>query len=172
MVRVGAAAVFLVTFAFRWLTLTEFTNDHFDPIAIAQQLRLGSLPVRDFADEGLLFTYLSSAAAWAILKAPFLAEAAVVSFGFAIAAALSFLAARRLSGSVTAASFAVLAQVALYPRTYSYPKVLVQSIAVVVAFWAVERLTTRRLAALAATTALGYYFRHDHAVYLGLASVA
>jgi hypothetical protein len=163
---------FLVAAAFRWLTLEQFPNDHFDHVALAQQLRLGALPVRDFTDEGFPLTYAVSAAAWELLKTPFLAEAIVVVLGFAFAAAISFGAAARASGSLTAAAIAVAAQIALYPRTYSYPKLLVQAVAVAVAWWAVERLTSRRVAALAAATALGYYFRHDHAVYLGLAAVA
>ena len=163
MVRFGAVAVFLVVLAFRWLTLSEFPNDHFDHVALAQQLRLGAWPVRDFTDEGLPLFYAVSAAAWSLLKAPFLSEAIVMSLGFAIAAALTFAAATRLSRSALAASVAVLAQVLLYPRPYSYPKLLVQAVWVLVACRAIERLTARRIAALAAATALGYYFRHDHA---------
>jgi len=165
-------AAFLLAAAFRWLTLAEFPNDHFDHVALAQQLRLGALPVRDFTDEGLPLTYIVSALAWTFVKTPFLAEGIVVVIGFALTAALSFLTAARASHSLAAAAFATAAQVALYPRTYSYPKLLVQAIAVAVAWWAVERLTNRRIAALSAATALGYYFRHDHALYLGLAMIA
>jgi hypothetical protein len=168
----GMLAAFLLAAAFRWLTLAEFPNDHFDHVALAQQLRLGALPVRDFTDEGLPLTYIVSALAWTFVKTPFLAEGIVVVIGFALTAALSFLTAARASHSLAAAAFATAAQVALYPRTYSYPKLLVQAIAVAVAWWAVERLTNRRIAALSAATALGYYFRHDHALYLGLAMIA
>src|SRR5688500_12930070 len=99
MVWIGALAAFLVVFGFRWLTLSEFPNDHFDHVAIAQQLRLGAWPVRDFTDEGLPLAYVLSAAAWSLFKSPFLSEAIVVASGFAAAAALSFVAAARLSGS-------------------------------------------------------------------------
>ena len=172
MVWIGALAAFVVVFAFRWLTLSEFPNDHFDHVAIAQQLRLGAWPIRDFTDEGLPLAYLVSAAAWSLIKSPFLSEAIVVASGFATAAALSVAAAARLSGSFIAASIAVVAQLALYPRTYSYPKLLVQAVAVAVALWALERPTARRLAALAGATALGYYFRHDHAISIGAATLA
>ena len=172
MVWLGAAAAFVVAFLFRWLTLSEFPNDHFDHVALAQQLRLGAWPVRDFTDEGMPLAYVVSAVAWSLARSPFLSEAIVVSLGFAIAAALTFLAVARLSRSSIAASVAVLAQVMVYPRTYSYPKLLVQAVAIAVACWAIERLNTRRLAALAATTALGYYFRHDHAVHIGAATIA
>src|SRR5688572_3393813 len=172
MVWIGALVAFLVAFAFRWLTLAEFPNDHFDHVAVAQQLRLGAWPIRDFTDEGLPLAYLVSAAAWSLVRSPFLSEAMVVASGFATAAALSFTAAVRLSGSFIAASIAVVAQLALYPRTYSYPKLLVQAVAIAVTLWALERLTPRRIAALAGATAFGYYFRHDHAIYIGAAVVA
>jgi hypothetical protein len=71
----GIAFAFLIAAAFRWLTLTEFLNDHFDHVALAQQLRLGSMPVRDFVDEGMPLMYVVSAAVWSLVKAPFLAEA-------------------------------------------------------------------------------------------------
>jgi hypothetical protein len=147
-------------------------NDHFDHVALALQLRLGDLPVRDFVDEGMPLMYVVSAAAWELLKSPFYSETVVMALGFAIAAGLSFRLAAILSGSMLAAALAVFAQVALNPRTYSYPKLFVQAIALTVAWWAVKRPTVPRLAALAAATALGYYFRHDHALYLGVASVA
>ena len=54
----GIALAFLIAAAFRWLTLTEFLNDHFDHVALAQQLRLGAVPLRDFVDEGMPLMYL------------------------------------------------------------------------------------------------------------------
>jgi hypothetical protein len=170
LIGIGLAA--LLTFGFRWLNLTEFVNDHFDHVSLAQQLRLGALPVRDFVDEGMPLMYALSAGAWAVVKSPFLAEALVVSLGFAIAAAMSFRLAALLTGSLMAAALAVAAQVALNPRTYSYPKLFVHAVALTIAWWAVKSLTWRRIAALSAATALGYYFRHDHALYIGIATVA
>lgn len=168
---VGMALTFLAAAAFRWLTLSEFLNDHFDHVALAQQLRLGALPVRDFVDEGMPLMYVISAAAWSLIKAPFLSEAVIVAIAFALAAALSFRVAAQVAQSMLAAAIATFAQVAIYPRTYSYPKLLVQALAIAVAWWAVQHLTVRRIAALAGATAVGYYFRHDHALYLGVAMV-
>jgi hypothetical protein len=168
----GTALAAFLAFAFRWLNQTEFVNDHFDHVALALQLRLGDLPVRDFVDEGMPLMYVVSAAAWELFTSPFYSETVVIATGFAVAAGLSFRLAATISGSALAAALAVFAQVALNPRTYSYPKFFVHAIALTVAWWAVKRPTVSRLAALAAATALGYYFRHDHAVYLGVASVA
>ena len=67
----GTALAAVLTFAFRWLNQTEFVNDHFDHVALALQLRLGDLPVRDFVDEGMPLMYAVSAVAWERLKSPF-----------------------------------------------------------------------------------------------------
>ena len=148
----GTGLAAFLAFAFRWLNQTEFVNDHFDHVALALQLRLGDLPVRDFVDEGMPLMYVVSAAAWELWKSPFYSETIVIALGFAIAAGLSFHLAASVSGSLGAAGFAVFAQVALNPRTYSYPKLLVQAIALTVAWWAVKRPTVSRLGALAAAT--------------------
>src|SRR6188474_3550709 len=73
----GIALAFLIAAAFRWLTLTEFLNDHFDHVALAQQVRLGSLPLRDFVDEGMPLMYMVSAAAWSLTQNPFVSEAVI-----------------------------------------------------------------------------------------------
>jgi hypothetical protein len=183
-VVIGMALVGIVTFAFRWLSLTSITNDHFDHVARAYQLRLGDWPVRDFVDPGLPLTYLLSAAIHAIVGHPFLAETVLFVSGFALAAALSFRLAVLASGSASIAVVATALQVAAYPRSYGYPKLVVYALAVTAAWWAVDRpsprgdgsgqpqdLTVARLAALAAATAVAYYFRHDHGVYVGIAMV-
>jgi hypothetical protein len=183
---VGMTAVAIATFAFRWLSLTDLTNDHFDHVARAAQVLLGQWPVRDFVDPGLPLTYLMSAAAHALVGNPFVAEALLFGAGFAAAAALSFRAVTLATGSAAIALVAVTLQVASYPRTYSYPKLLVYAMAILVAWWAVDRPAAsasgatsgppagpspRRLAALAAITAVAYLFRHDHGVYVGIAAL-
>src|SRR5688500_6214593 len=106
----GIALALLITAAFRWLTLTELLNDHVDHVALAQQVRLGAMPLRDFVDEGMPLMYMVSAAAWTLIKAPFVSEAIIVALGFATAAALSFRAASLISQSVLAAALATAAQ--------------------------------------------------------------
>ena len=165
------ALVAAATFAFRWLTLPTFHNDHFDHVARAQQVLLGAWPVRDFVDPGLPLTYLLSAAVQLLVGEPFLAEALLFATGFAIAAALSYKLAAAVSGSVLAGVFAVAVQVLAYPRSYNYPKLLVYAVAVAAGWWAIERLTVRRLAVLGASTAMAYYFRHDHGLYVGIGTV-
>lgn len=166
MALVGAA-----TFAFRWLSLGAFPNDHFDHVARARQVLLGEWPVRDFTDPGFLLSYLSSAAVHAVVEPLLLAETLLFASGLAVAAALTFRLALVATGSLAISLGAVALQVLAYPRPYSYPKLLVYAVAITVGWWAIERLTIRRLAALAGVTALAYYFRHDHGVYVGIGSL-
>ena len=167
----GTLAVGVAAFVFRWLSFGRFQNDHFDHVARARQVLLGEWPVRDFVDPGLPLQYLLSAAVHELVGAPVLAEALIFVASLAVAAALSFRLAAAASGSLLVALYAVVLQLAFDPRSYSSPKLLVYAIALAVGWWTVERPTWRRLAALAAATAVAYYFRHDHGVYVGLASV-
>jgi len=169
---VGMLVTFVGTFLFRWLTISAFDNDHFDHVVRAHQLLLGELPGRDFIDPGMPLTYLISAAVHSVVGMPFLAEALTFVPALALAAALNVRLATLASGSVPLALGAVLLQVAMYPRSYGYPKILVYAVAMTVGWWAIERLTTRRLAALAAATAFAYYLRHDHGVYVATGSLA
>src|SRR5688572_831133 len=168
---VGMAMVGITTVVFRWLSIEIFSNDHFDHVARARQVMLGDWPVRDFVDPGLPLMYLLSAGVQALLGSPLLAEALLFASGLAVAAALSFRAAALAAGSITVAYFAVILEVAAYPRSYNYPKLLTYALAVTVGWWAVQHLNGRRLWALAAVTALAYYFRHDHGLYVGIGSV-
>jgi hypothetical protein len=167
----GMVVAALATFVVRWLLIDSFSNDHFDHLARAGQVLLGDWPVRDFVDPGLPLMYLLSAAVQAIVGSPLLAEALLFASGLAVAAALSFRAAALAAGSITVACFAVILRVAAYPRSYNYPKLLTYALAVTVGWWAVQRLNGRRLAALAAVTALSYYFRHDHGFYVAIGAV-
>src|SRR5437867_6797079 len=60
----------------------------------------------------------------------------------------------------------------MFPRTYSYPKVLVYAVgACGIVAVACRPSSNRALLALAALIAMAFLFRHDHGVYLGIASV-
>jgi hypothetical protein len=180
---IGLAAVAAATFAFRWLSLADFKNDHFDHVARAYQVLLGDWPVRDFVDPGMPLTYLVSAAAIEALDGRvFLAETLLFATAFALAAALSWRCSMQASGSAAIATLCAALQVAAVPRSYSYPKLLVYATAIAVGWWVVDRRKRAaeegregpgalRLVALAAVTALGYYFRHDHGIYVGAGAV-
>ena len=58
------------------------------------------------------------------------------------------------------------------PRLYNYPKVFFYVAAIVVAWWYASRPDRGRLIALAVVTVVAFLFRHDHGVYIGLATLA
>lgn len=164
------AGIFAFTAVFRFQMLSNgFPNDHFLYIAGAQQMLFGEWPTRDFLDPGLPLMYVLSATAQWLLGPPLLAEAVVVSLGFALAAALTAVSVRHLTGSAVLAAIAALLEIAIVPRPYGYPKLLVYAAAFLLMQRYVTRPTLGRLWALAAVVAVGFLFRHDHGIYLGVA---
>jgi hypothetical protein len=168
----AAGVLFVCTWAIRFLALVGFPNDHYVYLAPAQQMLAGELPSRDFVDPGTPLMYAVSAAARLVVDAPLLAEALVVSTAFALAAALTMYAAFAASGSIWIAVLVAIAQVAMFPRSYHYPKLLFYA-AGALAMWGYVRAPSwRRAALLAACVVLAFLFRHDHGVYLGAATLA
>ena len=110
--------------AWRFLTFTGFTNDHYAHLALAQQILLGDLPIRDFADPGWPLTYVLTAAVWRVAGDAIATEWAITAAGFAIGAACTAAAGYRLSGSVAIAVLVTVFEILIFPRSYSYPKVL------------------------------------------------
>jgi hypothetical protein len=75
----------------------------------------------------------------------------------------------RASGSVVLGAAGALFHVLVAPRFYNYPKILVYVLAVP-ALWAfADRQSLGRLALIAAVTAVGFLFRHDHGVFIAAA---
>ncbi len=164
------AAVFIVSWAFRFLSTTNFHNDHYMHLAWANQVLAGELPVRDFVDPGMPLTYLASAAAQLLLGRGAWAEA-VLSFTLLSAgAALTCYLAKRASNSLLIGLVAALVQIVIAPRLYSAPKIVLPLMAVW-AFWRYADQPWRRsLAVLAVCTAVAFLVRHDHGVYIWVAA--
>lgn len=167
--------VFLTTFLYRFNalggSLGGFSNDEFGYLARARQIQAGDVPFRDFNDPGWFLTdYLSAAAQW--LGGYNLRSQAVLTIGMlSVAAVLTFLLARRAAGSLLAALFAVAIHVALEPRHYNYPKLVLYAVAIALAWAYIDKPNRPRLAALGAIVGVGFLFRHDHVVYLGALGV-
>jgi hypothetical protein len=169
--RAGTAAIltsiFAATAALRFLTLKNgFPNDHFVYISGGRQMLLGEWPTRDWIDPGFPLMFTASALAQGLFGQTQFAEAILVAAAFALAAVFTALTVRALTRSWGWAAVAVVLEVAIFPRTYGYPKVLVYA----AAFWLfgryVSRPTAARAAAIAAAVTVGFLFRHDHGVYL------
>jgi len=166
-----AAAVGVCTFAYRYLTFSGFSNDHFVHLATAQQITLGALPVRDYAERGLPLMSGVSAMAQMVLGGGLLAEVQLIAAAFAAAAILIFLVAARLGESIAIGVGAAAATVLVHPASYSYPKLLAYAIAFVAALGYCARPTLVRLVVLAASVVAAFLFRHDHGLFLATASV-
>ena len=164
-----AVAVLLVTAGFRFLTLNSFPNDHFTTLTPAWQMATtGDLPIADFQDQGHPLMVVLSALMQSWAGPTLLSEAILVVVAFGIAAVLTLLVVRDLTGSLLLAVSAVAFEIAIYPRTYSYPKILLYAAAFLVFQRYVARPTNGRLAAMALTIAVAFLFRHDHGLLLGI----
>jgi len=167
-----AVLLFAATLAWRFLTFTGFSNDHYVHLARAQQMRLGEWPVRDFVDPGLPLMYVVSLVGHAVGGPSLGTEFLIVAIAFAVGSVFTFLAASKLAGSIAIAFSMTLLQIAISPRTYGYPKVLLYAIAGWVIIALAERPTGRRIVLAAMLIAIAFLFRHDHGVYIGLACAA
>jgi hypothetical protein len=167
---VVGTAVGLVAFGFRLLTTRDFANDQFMHLAWSQQVLLGDIPGRDFVEPGMPLAVLLSAVAQYLLPGPF-GETVLSCLMLAVAASAVFFVALRMTGSAAAGVGAALVAIALQPRFYSYPKVLVPAVAALTLQWYMARPSRVRLAAMAGWIAAAFLFRHDLGLYAGVALV-
>jgi hypothetical protein len=171
--RAAAFAAFMTTTLFRFLATASFPNDEHEYLAGAQQMLLGGeWPTRDFFDPGRPLMYVASAAAQALFGQTLLAEAILTSVAFGVAAALLLIAVHRLSGSLVVAVIATVLTVALFPRPYAYPKILLYAAGPLVMWAWLDKPTLRRMVGLAMFIAVSSLLRHDHGIYLGGAAAA
>ena len=164
--------VFSATTAFRFLNLKNgFPDDHYVHLAGGWQMTFGEWPTRDFVDPGLPAMFAASAAAQWLFGDTLYSEVVLVSGAFGAAAVFTMLAVRQLTGSMILALLAAIAEVAIVPRTYGYPKLLLYA----VGFWLMARYAVRptiaRAAAMAAMVVIAFLFRHDHGLFLGAGGV-
>ncbi len=159
--------LFALTAAFRFLALKfGFVNDHFEYISGGRQMLFVEWPTRDFIDPGEPLMFAASALAQNAFGPTLFAEAMLVAIAFGLAAAFTAAAVRQLTGSMALAILAALFEIAVFPRTYGYPKILAYAFA----FWLYGRYLARpdlpRLFAVAAGVAIAFLFRHDHGLFL------
>jgi hypothetical protein len=159
-----AVAVALIAFGFRLIDVRDLSNDHYMHLAWAQQVLFGEVPGRDFVDPGLPLMYALSALVQWISPGPF-SEAVLSCVLLAGAAGATFLAASDLTTSIVAGLAAAAFEIALYPRLYSYPKILVPAVALVLIQQYIRRPGRRPLVWLAIWTGVSVLLRHDLGVY-------
>jgi hypothetical protein len=163
-IRVVAVAVALIAFGFRFINVRDLSNDHYMHLAWAQQVLLGQVPGRDFVDPGMPLMYALSALVQWMSPGPF-SEATLSCVLLAVAAGVTFVVTTDLTGSIVVALLAALFEIALYPRLYSYPKILVPAVALMLIQQYVRRPSRRGLVLLATWTAVAVLLRHDLGVY-------
>ena len=166
-----ALIVFALVASLRFLSLTGFPDDHYVHLAGAQQMLHGEWPSRDFVDLGAPLTYAISAAAQGIFGQRQLTEALLMACAFGLGAVLTLRAGMVLTGSVILGVAAALLELLVYPRTYSYPKMVLYAAAALAFLWYSARPSVARIVGLAALAACAALVRHDHGLYIGLASV-
>lgn len=163
-VRGLAIGIGLLAFAFRLVTLRDLTNDHYMHLAWAQQVLFGQVPGRDFVDPGMPLMYTLSAVVQWFSPGPF-SEAVLTCILLALAASVTLFVTTELTGSIAFGVAAALFEVALEPRLYSYPKILVPVVALLLIQHYMRRPSRLRLAYLAVWTAVAVLLRHDLGVY-------
>jgi hypothetical protein len=159
----------VVTAGFRFMAIGGVTDDHYIHLAGGYQIFLGDWPTRDFVDFGLPLQMLLSAGAIALAPdAPLFGDAVLTAVMFGLSAVVTGAAARRLTGSAWVAVLVVALQVAIFPRTYSYPKMLTYAAGALAMWRYVDRPSPGRIVQMAGVIMLSFLLRYDHGVFLGV----
>jgi hypothetical protein len=162
------AAIFVLAACFRFLTVVSFSNDEYIGVAAAQQMLSGEWPTRDFFDPGMPLMYAASAGSQLIFGRNPFAEAILTAIALAAAAVLTVVAAKKLSGSLAIGIVTALVEIAIYPRGYSYPKMLLYAAAPLLIWWYQDRPgSVARMLVLAVFIQIAFLFRHDHGLLIG-----
>ena len=166
-----ATLIGVLAFAFRYLTLSPLENDHFVMLARAQQVLFGDWPVRHFEDPGQPLFYLLTSALASIFGHVLATNVILCITLQAIAAAITYVLARRASGSTAVGLAAALLAIVSSPRLYNTTKVIVPIVAMLLQWRYADAPTRGRLTALAVWTAVAFLLRHDYAVYVVVSTI-
>lgn len=167
----GALVIFAWSFLYRFLDLS-FHNDHFEFISLGAEIVDGAVPGVDFFDPTRPLQYYLSAAGLWLFGHQLLAEAILSVTLMSLGTALVFVAGVRLSKSVALGVLAAIFTAATLPRLYSYPKILIPAVALLAVWRFIDKPSRASLAAMCLATAMSFYFRFDHGLWVGIALVA
>ena len=167
-----ATSIAVLSFGYRFLTL-ELTNDDYLFFAIGRQIQhFGDWPVRDLAEEGDPLHNVVSAGLQSVFGFRLAGEVFFDLAMLSIAAAVTFVLAVAVSGSVGIAIAVTLLTVLFAARLYDYPKAVVLAVGLWLCFRYIDRPSRTRAALMGAATGVAFLFRHDLGAYLGLAALA
>ena len=164
---VAAAAI-----AYRFAVFRGLTNDHYMHLAWAQQLLRGAWPGRDFVEPGMPLTIAASALAQLAGGQGIAAELILCLAMIAAAAGLTCWLAARWTGSLALGVFAAGLQIAMFPRLYNYPKLIVPLVGLALLWRYLDRPTIGRALPTGVWIGAAFLFRHDYLLSLGLATGA
>ena len=165
--------VLLLALTFGLQTTIHFAlrNDHAGYLAMARQIVLGELPIRDFFEHGAFLQVVVSAALQMTFGHHILAEM-VLCFGLlGLGYCVTFLLASSLARSSLTGCLLTLSSVLAAPRPYSYPKILIYPVAIWLIWNYVRRPSARNVAILGCASAIALMVRVEHGVVM-LASAA
>jgi hypothetical protein len=162
------AAIAVLAALHKMLYASVLVNDDFMHRAYALQLLAGEWPIRDFFDYGMVLMYVTSALAQMVFGYRLLAEAMVIGIVVAASTFLVFDLVRRLTTSTAIATLSAVLFVVAMPRSYGYPKLIVYAVAAVLWWQYVAKPTSWRAVALGVWTAIAFYWRPDHGVYMAI----
>ena len=166
--------IFIASWLFRFNdpggSFAGLTDDHFFYVVRGWQILFGDIPVRDFVDHGAPLYYYVAAAVQVLFGRGTVSELTFSTTMLSASAVITFLLATRASGSILAGLAACLLHVWLGPRFYNYPKVLVYALAIPLLWRYADRPSAQLRVWLAVLTVIGFLFRHDHGVFVGMAT--
>lgn len=165
-----AVAVGVLGCAYRFLAHTSFSNDQFVHLARAQAWLAGDWPIRDYEEPGALLTVGVSAAAQALFGQSLLPELLLSVVALGIAAAVTCWLVIRLTGSRALGILAAVLQIAIAPRLYAYPKILLYPVGIVLLHRYIVSPTRPRLFAAGVWVTFSFLLRHDHGIYAAAAT--
>ena len=167
LVWIVAAVVFAVAFLVRMLEIA-FDNDHFEFLSLGTEIVNGAVPGVDFFDASRpLQQYLTAAGLW-LFGHQLLAEAIFTVAVLAAGAAVVFLLGLELTGSMSLGLIAATFVVAMLPRLYSYPKIIIPAVGLLACWRYIDRPSPWRLTALSLVTVVAFYLRFDYGAFFGL----
>lgn len=166
-----ALGVFIGSFLVRFLELT-FHNDHFEYLALADEILKGAVPGVDFFDPTRPLQYYLSAAGLWLFGHQLLAEAVLCVTLLSLATTIVFFLGLEMSGAISLGAVAAGFVAAAMPRLYAYPKMIVPALGLWACWRYLDRPSTARLVVLSLVTAASFYLRFDYGVWLGIAVVA
>ena len=163
--------VFVASFLVRFL-YPDFEMEQYIRLVGARQILNGELPDRDFLNRGYTLMYYAAAAAMAVFGDGILGDLVLTAGLISLGAALTWLLSYQASGSIAIAGAAAFLAVSSYPALYNYPKIFLPVMGLFLLWRYVDHQSIGRLLAVAAGITVALLFRHDHGLYLGLATAA